>query len=158
MPKTTKKSSRKSPARAAKKSRPSPKKKAAKPAKAAKSAPRKAKALKPKKVVAKSKKVAAKAKSPKAPKAAKPSKPVRESKSAATVHGKNGASKNGAAHKGPKATGAANGTKSAISVIDQPDVQEKLRELIRLAKEQGYLTFDDLNEALPENVNDPDEC
>ena len=46
---------------------------------------------------------------------------------------------------------------TAISVIDQPDVQEKLRELIKLAKEQGYLTFDDLNEALPDNVNDPDE-
>jgi RNA polymerase primary sigma factor len=44
-----------------------------------------------------------------------------------------------------------------ISIIDQPDVQEKLRELIKLAKEQGYLTFDDLNEALPDNVNDPDE-
>jgi RNA polymerase primary sigma factor len=44
-----------------------------------------------------------------------------------------------------------------ISVIDQPEVQEKLRELIRLAKEQGYLTFDDLNEALPEQLNDPDE-
>ena len=46
---------------------------------------------------------------------------------------------------------------TAISVIDQPDVQEKLRDLIKLAKEQGYLTFDDLNEALPDNVNDPDE-
>ena len=44
-----------------------------------------------------------------------------------------------------------------ISVIDQPDVQEKLRDLIRLAKEQGYLTFDDLSEALPDTVNDPDE-
>ncbi|HEX8311752.1 MAG TPA: RNA polymerase sigma factor RpoD [Chthoniobacteraceae bacterium] len=44
-----------------------------------------------------------------------------------------------------------------ISVIDQPDVQEKLRELMKLAKEQGYLTFDDLNEALPDNINDPDE-
>ncbi|HEV7866892.1 MAG TPA: RNA polymerase sigma factor RpoD [Chthoniobacteraceae bacterium] len=44
-----------------------------------------------------------------------------------------------------------------ISVIDQPDVQEKLRELIKLAKEQGYLTFDDLNESLPDNINDPDE-
>ena len=44
-----------------------------------------------------------------------------------------------------------------ISIIDHPDVQEKLRELIKLAKEQGYLTFDDLNEALPDNINDPDE-
>jgi RNA polymerase primary sigma factor len=42
-------------------------------------------------------------------------------------------------------------------VIDQPDVQDKLRDLIRLAKEQGYLTFDDLNEALPDTVNEPDE-
>ena len=30
------------------------------------------------------------------------------------------------------------------------DIQARLRELIKLAKEQGYLTFDDLNEALPE--------
>ncbi|MEK0446925.1 MAG: hypothetical protein RLZZ399_2246 [Verrucomicrobiota bacterium] len=37
------------------------------------------------------------------------------------------------------------------------DVTEKLRELIRLAKEQGYLTFDDLNEALPDSANDPEE-
>ena len=28
------------------------------------------------------------------------------------------------------------------------DVQTRIRELIKLAKEQGYLTFDDLNEAL----------
>jgi len=40
--------------------------------------------------------------------------------------------------------------------IDSPEMAEKLRELIKLAKEQGYLTFDDLNEALPESVNDPE--
>ncbi len=33
----------------------------------------------------------------------------------------------------------------------------RLRELIKLAKEQGYLTFDDLNEALPPELTDPDE-
>jgi len=32
------------------------------------------------------------------------------------------------------------------------EVQARIRELIKLAKEQGYLTFDDLNEALPEGV------
>jgi RNA polymerase primary sigma factor len=37
------------------------------------------------------------------------------------------------------------------------DVQSRIRELIKLAKEQGYLTFDDLNEALPEGVTDADE-
>jgi len=37
------------------------------------------------------------------------------------------------------------------------DMADKLRELIRLAKEQGYLTFDDLNEAIPDTVSDPEE-
>ncbi len=46
---------------------------------------------------------------------------------------------------------------AAISVIDQPMVQDRLRELVRLAKEQGYLTYDDVNEALPDNMSDPDE-
>ena len=36
------------------------------------------------------------------------------------------------------------------------ETQEKIRDLIKLAKEQGYLTWDDLNEALPDGVNDPD--
>ena len=31
-------------------------------------------------------------------------------------------------------------------------INEKIRQLIRLSKEQGYLTFDDINEALPESV------
>ena len=37
------------------------------------------------------------------------------------------------------------------------EVQVRIRELIKLAKEQGYLTFDDLNEALPEDITDADE-
>jgi RNA polymerase primary sigma factor len=37
------------------------------------------------------------------------------------------------------------------------EVQNRIRELTKLAKEQGYLTFDDLNEALPEGVTDADE-
>jgi len=37
------------------------------------------------------------------------------------------------------------------------EVQNRIRELIKLAREQGYLTFDDLNEALPEGVTDADE-
>ncbi|NBR46204.1 MAG: sigma-70 family RNA polymerase sigma factor, partial [Verrucomicrobia bacterium] len=38
-----------------------------------------------------------------------------------------------------------------------PEKQEKLRELIKLAREQGYLTFDDLHEALPETVNQAEQ-
>ncbi len=37
------------------------------------------------------------------------------------------------------------------------ETQARIRELIKLAKEQGYLTFDDLNETLPADVTDPDE-
>ena len=35
-------------------------------------------------------------------------------------------------------------------------IQDKVRELIKLAKEQGYVTFEDLDEHLPEGVNNPD--
>jgi RNA polymerase primary sigma factor len=37
------------------------------------------------------------------------------------------------------------------------EIQSRIRELIKLAKEQGYLTFDDLNETLPEGITDADE-
>ena len=39
----------------------------------------------------------------------------------------------------------------------EADLQARIRELIKLAKEQGYLTFDDLNEALPEGLTDADD-
>ncbi|MDX6766426.1 MAG: RNA polymerase sigma factor RpoD [Candidatus Methylacidiphilales bacterium] len=38
-----------------------------------------------------------------------------------------------------------------------PEMEGRIKELMRLAKEQGYLTFDDLHEALPESVNNPDQ-
>jgi RNA polymerase primary sigma factor len=46
---------------------------------------------------------------------------------------------------------------SAAVLFSTLEVQNRIRELIKLAKEQGYLTFDDLNEALPEGVTDADE-
>ncbi len=49
-----------------------------------------------------------------------------------------------------------NGVAGKISPEAQKAIQEKVRELIKLAKEQGYITFDDLDEALPEGVNDPE--
>jgi RNA polymerase primary sigma factor len=51
----------------------------------------------------------------------------------------------------PREEAAASRLYSAI------EVQGRIRELIKLAKEQGYLTFDDLNEALPEGITDADE-
>ncbi|HTB62169.1 MAG TPA: RNA polymerase sigma factor RpoD [Opitutales bacterium] len=36
-------------------------------------------------------------------------------------------------------------------------LNEKIRHLIRLSKEQGYITVQNINEALPEKVNNPEE-
>ena len=86
------------------------------------------------------------------------------------------AAKNGHAHKPAK--GAQNGTAKAPTPAvakptkppedgkeqtagavwtGQPERQERLRDLVKLAKDQGYLTWDDLNEAIPESVNNPEE-
>ncbi|NKB24983.1 MAG: RNA polymerase sigma factor RpoD [Kiritimatiellae bacterium] len=45
----------------------------------------------------------------------------------------------------------------AIFKIDRHDRNEKIKSLIKLAREQTYLTFDDINETLPKNVINPDE-
>jgi RNA polymerase primary sigma factor len=47
--------------------------------------------------------------------------------------------------------------KSKTEADSASEIQARLRELIKLAKEQGYLTFDDLNEALPEGITDANE-
>jgi len=39
----------------------------------------------------------------------------------------------------------------------QEKLNEKIRQLIRLAKEQGYLTVQDINKSLPDSVNNPEE-
>ncbi|HEV8422895.1 MAG TPA: RNA polymerase sigma factor RpoD [Chthoniobacterales bacterium] len=62
-----------------------------------------------------------------------------------------GSASNGATHF-DKLTGA-NGDSLPIAAATEP----RIRDLIKLAKEQGYLTFDDLNEALPPDLTNPDE-
>jgi RNA polymerase primary sigma factor len=47
--------------------------------------------------------------------------------------------------------------KVAKARIDTPEIQEKIRELIKLAKEQEYLTYDDINEVLPNDLVDPND-
>ncbi len=41
------------------------------------------------------------------------------------------------------------GEKSPPSQLDSPELRPVVRDLIRLAKEQGHLTFEDINEAIP---------
>jgi RNA polymerase primary sigma factor len=45
----------------------------------------------------------------------------------------------------------------AIKTKSGIDLTEKIRELLVLAKEQGHLTHDDINEALPESIVTPDD-
>ena len=49
------------------------------------------------------------------------------------------------------------GTNGDSPPTSASNTQTRIRELIKLAKEQGYLTFDDLNEALPPDLTDADE-
>ena len=42
-------------------------------------------------------------------------------------------------------------------LVNSPVVQEKIKELIRQAQEQGYLTYDDINDVLPHDVIDPSD-
>ncbi len=140
MTKVTKKSS------SSKKSTP-----AAKPSKAAPSRKAEAKPAAKKPAPKAAPKAAAKPAKAAAEPKTKAAAPAKISKPAATPNGKRPAAK-----EAPAAPVAAAPAPQALSV-DSPEIAEKIRELIKLAKEQGYLTFDDLNEALPESVNEPDE-
>ena len=55
------------------------------------------------------------------------------------------------------AEAAGKSKKVAKRRIDTPEIQEKIRELIKLAKEQEYLTYDDINEILPNDLVDPED-
>src|ERR1041385_6152005 len=56
-----------------------------------------------------------------------------------------------------KAAPAADGAPADGANIPAGGINDKIRHLIRLSKEQGYLTFDDINEALPESVENQEE-
>jgi RNA polymerase primary sigma factor len=54
-----------------------------------------------------------------------------------------------ASHIAPDAAVSPNG--------EDTELAEKIKELVRLAQEQGHLTYNDINEALPENAASPDK-
>jgi RNA polymerase primary sigma factor len=47
--------------------------------------------------------------------------------------------------------------KRRLSAKAQEKLNERIRTLIRLSKEQGFLTYKDINKSLPDGVNNPDE-
>jgi len=52
---------------------------------------------------------------------------------------------------------ATDGNAGPVPDLAPGGINDKIRNLIRLSKEQGYLTFDDINEALPDSVENQDE-
>ena len=97
-----------------------------------------------------------------APKAEAPSKKPKVAPAApprTTKAGKSGApagKEGGGPPTGPATPGAAEGidpsTVSAFKSSSGADLTEKIKELVRLAQEQGYLTYGDINDALPDNL------
>ncbi len=65
------------------------------------------------------------------------------------------AAANGALNSAP--TSAAQNQILPLSKATPADVAEKIKELVRLAQEQGYLTYNDINDALPDTVISPEE-
>jgi len=129
--------------------------KSAKPAKPAAKSTKPAKTPAP---AAKSEKSPAKT-APKAPAKPAPAAPAKAAKP--TAPAKPSAPTNPAA---PAKPATAAETKAAAAKsdaskrrIDTPEIQEKIRELIKLAKEQEYLTFDDINDILPNDLVDPED-
>jgi RNA polymerase primary sigma factor len=77
----------------------------------------------------------------------------------------NGKAKEGNGHSGngnhPAATAAVShtalpGFPAGTVTIDSPIIVEKIKELLRIAQDQGYLTYDDINDALPDEVVTPE--
>ena len=65
------------------------------------------------------------------------------------------------AHSSPFAANGQPPTPGSAAPTDAPaannvEIAEKIKELIRLAQEQGYLTYGDINDALPANLMTPE--
>jgi RNA polymerase primary sigma factor len=62
-----------------------------------------------------------------------------------------------AAHGNGHATITMAATATAGNGHITPELAEKIKELVRLAQEQGYLTYNDINESLPDNLATPEQ-
>lgn len=69
--------------------------------------------------------------------------------------------KAGKAKKAVKTAGSENTAPDGNIVnitVDREARNEKIKELIKVARDQGYLTYENINKMLPESVINPDEC
>jgi len=69
---------------------------------------------------------------------------------------KNGSSAAGGGLQPPQPATPALAVSHLPATIDSPVVADKVNELLRLAQEQGYLTYDDINDALPDEFVTPE--
>jgi len=149
----TKSAARKTPAKRAAKT-------SAKKTAARKSAPKKPAAKKTAAKAAKTKSAAKKKPATKpAQKKTAPKKPAAAKPAAKTPAPKDDASDAAELAKkvAAKASPAGETAEQGKRRIDTPEIQEKIRELIKLAKEQEYLTYDDINEVLPNDLVEPSD-
>jgi RNA polymerase primary sigma factor len=56
----------------------------------------------------------------------------------------------------PQPAAAAVAVSSEPVTVDSPVIAAKIKDLLRLAQDQGYLTYDDINDALPDDVVTPE--
>jgi len=78
---------------------------------------------------------------------------------------KDGAERPYGSHKSAAEQAKADAIKDAALDVDNPirvklssdELREKMKELMKLARDQGYLTHGDIHEALPTDLIDPDE-
>jgi RNA polymerase primary sigma factor len=69
---------------------------------------------------------------------------------------KNGSSASHRSLQPPQPTVPAVALTHSSVTVDTPVVAEKVKDLLRLAQEQGYLTYDDINDALPDEFVTPE--
>ena len=66
------------------------------------------------------------------------------------------AQKSGGALQPPQPPISALAATPEVITADSPIIAEKVKELLRLAQDQGYVTYDDINDVLPDNLS-PDD-
>lgn len=60
--------------------------------------------------------------------------------------------------RGPRSSDSSDILHPQIHVkMNSKELMEKMKELVKLSREQGYLTYNDINESLPTDLIDPDE-
>ena len=88
---------------------------------------------------------------------APPAKPIKNGANGKNGHKTESASSVAAPSKSITETSEQDAKAQAAFFSSQPERHERIRDLVKLSKEQGYLTWDDLNEAIPESNNNPEE-